>query len=311
MKSIEPTFFNLVRGHGLIAMLAPLLISTSTTYMITNEIYILNFFLACIVGFSLHISMNVYNDIYDTKQGSDTLESSKNLFSGGSAYLINYPNLEQKMFFIARTGIILAFFGILGLLFVSDSELWPIFIFIFITATFLSKYYTASPIKFAYRGLGEIVVWFGFGPLAVLLGAAAQGIVIHPLIFAIMPLTGISTLIFSLSGEMVDRPYDIKAGKNGLVIRIGVKKSIVIVLLLHILLILNIAIISTLIENKGWYLFLFLMPYFLLLPKTFSFLLKGVDDRVNLVKGAKFNFNTFVVFSMMTIIGFITLAYIQ
>ncbi|RQD86976.1 prenyltransferase, partial [Methanosalsum natronophilum] len=125
------------------------------------------------------------------------------------------------------------------------------------------------------------------------------------------PLTGISTLIFSLSGEMVDRPYDIKAGKNGLVIRIGVKKSIVIVLLLHILLILNIAIISTLIENKGWYLFLFLMPYFLLLPKTFSFLLKGVDDRVNLVKGAKFNFNTFVVFSMMTIIGFITLAYIQ
>lgn len=215
----------MTRITGLIAMLFPLLISTAVAMFITGNLNIPGLFLAAVVGFSIHISMNVYNDIYDTKQGSDSLSSSKNLFSGGSATLIKNPELEGKMFTIARTGLFIGLLGTLGLIWISEIHLWPVFIFIFLTASFLSKYYTAEPFKFAYRGLGEIVVWFGFGPLAILLGSAAQGVPFHPLIISIMPITGLTTLIFSWSGELADMPYDIKAKKRGLVLRLGIKRA--------------------------------------------------------------------------------------
>lgn len=67
---------------------------------------------------------------------------------------------------IARAGLALGFLGTLGLIHIRP-DLWPIFIFIFVTAAFLSKYYTAEPFKLAYRGLGEIVVWAGFLAMAL------------------------------------------------------------------------------------------------------------------------------------------------
>lgn len=80
----KPGFFKIIRVGGLIAMVPPLLIGTIVAFYIRGSVNLISFFLACIVGFSLNISMNVYNDIYDTDQGSDSLESSGSLFSGGS-----------------------------------------------------------------------------------------------------------------------------------------------------------------------------------------------------------------------------------
>ncbi|MDG6243804.1 MAG: prenyltransferase [Methanolobus sp.] len=307
MEKKYPSTFEMIRGHGLIAMLVPLLISTSMAFIITGQLNTPGLLLAALVGFSIHISMNVYNDIYDTKQGSDTLDSSKSFFSGGSAVLVSNPELEGKMFTIARAGLLLGFLGTLGLMYVSEAHLWLVFIFIFLTASFLSKYYTARPFKFAYRGLGEIVVWFGFGPLAILLGAAAQGVPFHPLILSIMPVTGLSTLLFSWSGEMVDMPYDMKANKRGLVLRIGLKNSIYMLFIFHMLLTINVLFVSYLLRD-GWILVLAMIPYLIMLPKIFADFRGSVRDRENVLKGAKMNFFSFLVFSLSIMLGFIMMA---
>ena len=230
----------------------------------------------------------------------------KSMFSGGSAVIVRNPELEGKMFTIARGGLVLGFLGTLGLIY-NRPDLWPVFIFIFVTAAFLSKYYTAEPFKLAYRGLGEIVVWAGFGPFAVLLYAAAQGIPFHPLVISIMPVTGLSTLIFAWGGEMTDMPYDKKAGKRGLVLRMGLRNSIYALLTLHLLLIANIFYAAYLFSG-GWILLLALVPYLLLLPGISTLLEKGLENREKLYAGTRLNFFSFVVFSMTIMAAFLTMA---
>lgn len=307
MADGSPGIFEIIRAYGLLAMLVPLTISTAIAVIVTGGFDPLGLFFAAVVGFSIHISMNIYNDIYDTKQGCDTLESGKSIFSGGSAAMVMDPGLEGSMFMIARGGLVVGFLGTLGLMYISQPILWPVFIFIFLAAAFLSKYYTAEPVKFAYRGLGEIVVWLGFGPFAILLGAAAQGIPFHPLIVAVMPITGLSTLIFAWGGEIVDMPYDLNAGKRGLVIRMGLKNGIYGLLILHLLLIANV-IFAAYLFDSGWILLLALVPYLLLLPRAFSLLNTGLEDREKLYRGARLNFFSFVVFSVTIMAGFILMA---
>jgi 1,4-dihydroxy-2-naphthoate octaprenyltransferase len=301
-----PSTFEMIRAYGLLAMVAPLVISTAVAIIVTGGFDRLGLLFAAVVGFSIHISMNIYNDIYDTKQGCDTLESGQSVFSGGSAVIVKYPELEGRMFAIARAGLVVGFLGTLGLLYISERELWPLFIFLYLAAAFLSKYYTAKPFKFAYRGLGEIVVWLGFGPFAILLYAAAQGIPFHPMIVSIMPITGLSTLIFAWGGEMVDMPYDRKAGKRGLVLRLGLKNGIYGLLILHVLLITNVVFAAYLFTN-GWILLLVLVPYLLLLPKIFALLTAGLENEEKIYKGARLNFFSFVVFSVMIMAGFIAI----
>ena len=258
----------MIRAGGLLAMLTPLVISTLLAFKITEKFNLLGFLLAVIVGFSLHVSMNVYNDIYDTRQGADTLESSESIFSGGSAAIVKNPELESLMFYIARTGLIVALLGTLSLICASERWTWPIFSALYIILAFLSKYYTAAPVKFSYRGLGEIIVWLGFGPLAIFLGATAQELTFHPEILLLAPLTGLSTLIFAWGGEIVDMPFDKGAEKIGLVLRMGLRNSIYGLMALHILLAANTVLLALFIDS-GWILYLALLPYITYWPRVF------------------------------------------
>jgi len=299
----KPGFLKMIRIGGLIAMIPPLLIGTIVAFRIQGNVDLTSFLLACIVGFSLHISMNVYNDIYDTEQGSDTLESSRSLFSGGSGALIENPGLKDKMLWISRFGILIAFLGTLGLLYLLETGLWPGMISVFGSMAFLSKFYTAEPIKLAYRSLGEITVWFGFGPLAILLATTAQGVGFDHLVLLTMPITGLSTLTFSWGGEMADMPYDREAGKIGLAIRIGIEKSVYVLAALHILIILNVYVISQ-ITGTGHFMFVPLIPYVISVSIAFKTLLEDPSDRKNILKGTKINFIGFLIFSAGIIFSF-------
>ncbi|MFW6041044.1 MAG: prenyltransferase, partial [Thermoplasmatota archaeon] len=211
--SDKPGFLEMIRAPFLFAIIVPLVIGTITSVSITNKFHIIGFLLVFIIGISLHISTNVYNDIYDTLQGADNNLSKESDYSGGSGILVDHPDLFPKMFLIARSGIIVGVAGGIILLFFIDKRLWPFLITIIGISAFLSKFYTAPPFKFAYRGLGEIFVWLGFGPFAILLASIGQNLGIHPTILVLMPITGLSTLFIVWMGEMVDFETDKFAGK--------------------------------------------------------------------------------------------------
>ncbi len=303
MKVRTPGFLQIIRAPFLFAILVPLFIGTITSISITGKFNFIGFLFACFIGLSLHISTNVYNDIHDTRNRADNLESKKSAFSGGSGILVDFPYLEKKMLIIARLGIVFGFIGSFFMLFLVETFLWPYVIFVYLMSAFLSKYYTAEPFKFSYRGLGEIVVIFGFGNLAILLSSLGQNLGPHPIIMALMPLTGLMTLFLVWMGQIVDLPTDIKAGKMGLVSRIGKVKSYYVLVFIHLFSVFYAIVFGYFFVEPYWPIFLSFVPYLIYFPRIFKKIVKN-PSRKNIIKISVDNFMLYFSFSIFLILGF-------
>ena len=121
-----------------------------------------------IIGASfVQLGLNVANDVFDTVQGADDANVTPTQFSGGSR-VIQYGLVSlRQMATLATVFYVLA--GIIGLVLLATHGSTALLV-IGVVGFIVSLGYTAPPLKFVYRGLGEISVAIGFGPL-MLLGA--------------------------------------------------------------------------------------------------------------------------------------------
>ncbi len=303
MDEKDPNIFQMIRAQFLIGIVIPLVIGTLTAVFISGSFHPLGFFLVMIVGLGLHMATDVYNDIYDTKQGADQKETGqRNYYSGGSGILLRKPYLMKKMYLLARLGLLISLIALIGLLIVIDRDFWIYVIAMYGLSVFLSKYYTAAPVKLGYRGLGEIFVWLGFGPLAIALAGLSQNVMIQGVFFAVMPATGLSTLTILWIGQMVDLPEDIAAGKCGLVARMGTKRASYGYFLIQIMLILSILYLAFFVFSRGWPLLFCLIPFLLLFPLG-RMLKKYHADSEKLIRVSTLNSAVYILFSFLFILG--------
>ena len=156
----NPGIAKMIRINFLSSIAAPIILGTLLAVYLNNNLEVLNFLIVFIVGIGLHVATNVYNDIYDTIQGTDKVNVHRNESSGGSGVLLDKPELMGKMFMLARSGLIIALLGTIALMPLIDKTLWPYLWGLYLLSAFFSKYYTAPPIKLSYRGWGEFAVWF-------------------------------------------------------------------------------------------------------------------------------------------------------
>jgi hypothetical protein len=98
----------MIRAPFLSSILAPLVAGTLVSVFITGDFRLPGFLLVLVMGIGLHAATNVYNDIYDTLQGSDKINVLRNEFSGGSGILVEHPEFMDRMRWTARGGLILA-----------------------------------------------------------------------------------------------------------------------------------------------------------------------------------------------------------
>ncbi|MGM0621095.1 MAG: prenyltransferase [Bacteroidota bacterium] len=301
----KPGFLKMIRAPFLSSILAPLIIGLLVSYSINGSLSVINAILLIIIGLGLHIATNVYNDIYDTIQGTDKVNVHRNESSGGSGVLQDFPELMPKMFFISRASLVVALLGTVVLTFFINKELWPLLWGLYLLSAFFSKYYTAPPVKLGYRGLGEVSVWFAFGPMAILIATVSQNIGFHPQVVLLMPATGLSTLSILLVGQLIDVDADRKGGKHGVASRLGTRATSYIYLFVQLAIFLNVVLLFAGYPGKSWPLLLALIPYLFLFPKAASIILKYHDNEDELKKGAKLTVLTHVVFSFLLIVGFI------
>ena len=195
---------------------------------------ILNFVL-CIFGVLIaHLSVNVLNDYFDFKDGTD--EENNDYFqqvSGGSRAI------ELGLITLAGTkklGIILTIVALLigGAILISTNPAnVDAVLMITLIGLFLGYFYTAPPLRLvARRGLGELTIFLTFGPL-ITLGTAfaifngdlsmAQEHLMNCLYIGI-PM-GLLTTNILLINEFPDMKSDTKTNKNHLVVTFGKKAS--------------------------------------------------------------------------------------
>ena len=173
-----------------------------------------------VIGASfVQLAINVSNDVFDTVQGADDANVTPTQFSGGSRVL-QYGLVSFRQ--MAALGAVLyaigALFGFVLLAIRGSTELLVIGLVGFIVGIG----YTAPPLKLVYRGLGEIAVAVGFGPL-MLLGAyvvQTRGALSWEPFVASIPVALLVALILYVN-EIPDRRGDAHAGKGTLPVRLS------------------------------------------------------------------------------------------
>lgn len=305
MKKKDPSLIQMIRAPFLSSIIVPIVTGTLLSVKISGDFGIVAFLLALITGLGLHIATNVYNDIYDTLQGTDKVNVHRNEYSGGSGVLLDNPDLYRRMYWLARSGLIIALLSTIGLMFFVDRELWVYLWGLYLLSAFFSKFYTAAPVKLAYRGLGEFSVWFAFGPMAIAIAAISQGVFPTHQVLLLMPVSGLSTLSILLVGQLIDLDADKKGGKHGVASRLGTQPTAVIYVLAQLLIFALVIAMAFSYEGASWVLLLALVPYVLIFPKTAMLVLKHHIDPEQLKKVAKNTVQIHLLFSLLLIVGFI------
>jgi 1,4-dihydroxy-2-naphthoate octaprenyltransferase len=171
-----------------------------------------------IIGASfVQLGLNTANDVFDTMSGADDANVTPTKFSGGSR-VIQYGLVSlRQMATLSTVFYVLA--GIVGLILLATRGSTALLV-IGVVGFIVSLGYTAPPLKFVYRGLGEIAVALGFGPL-MLLGAyvvQTRGALAWEPFVASIPVALLVALILYVN-EIPDRRGDARAGKRTLPVR--------------------------------------------------------------------------------------------
>ncbi|MBA2569211.1 MAG: 1,4-dihydroxy-2-naphthoate octaprenyltransferase [Actinobacteria bacterium] len=178
--------------------------------------------LTVIGGASVHLGLNVANDVFDTRSGADEANVNPTQFSGGSRVIL-YGLLSMRQ----MTLLSFAFYAIgigIGIGLAAASG-WGL-LWVGVAGALISVFYTAPPLQLVHRGLGEICVLLGFGPIMALGAYYVQtgSYDLEPLLASI-PVGILIALILYLN-EVPDRPADAKAGKRTLPVRFS-KKAVI------------------------------------------------------------------------------------
>ena len=165
---------------------------------------------------AVHLGLNVTNDIFDTLSGVDAVNFTPTKFSGGSRVL-QYGLVTMRQM-IALAAVFYAVAIIVGLVLVALSGLG--LLWLGVAGILVSYFYTAPPVRLVHRGLGELCVALGFGPIMVLGAYFVQTghYALRPLILSIS--VAILVMLILYANEVPDRFADAKAGKRTLVVRI-------------------------------------------------------------------------------------------
>jgi 1,4-dihydroxy-2-naphthoate polyprenyltransferase len=171
-----------------------------------------------VIGASfVQLGLNVANDVFDTVQGADDANVTPTKFSGGSR-VIQYGLVSlRQMATLAAVFYVAA--AVIGLVLLATRGSVALLV-IGVVGFIVSIGYTAPPLKFVYRGLGEIAVAIGFGPLMLLGAYVVQtrgALALEPFVASI-PIALLVALILYVN-EIPDRRGDARAGKRTLPVR--------------------------------------------------------------------------------------------
>ncbi len=174
--------------------------------------------LVTVIGASFaHLGINVTNDIFDTLSGADDANTTPTQFSGGSRVAV-YDLVSIRGLSWLAIGLF-AVAAAIGLVLVAVTESMTL-LWIGVAGILVGVAYTAPPLKLVYRGLGEIAVAVGFGPIMLLGAYVVQTgrLAWEPVVLSLVP--GILIALILYVNEIPDRRSDAEVGKRTLPVRL-------------------------------------------------------------------------------------------
>ena len=173
--------------------------------------------------FAIEIAKNASGEIFDFNSGNDQAVrlEDRSPFSGGKRVLMDELLTKNQ------TAGIAAFFYAVGGLAGLSIVLWrqPSILWLGLLGSALAFFYHAPPLKFSYRGLGELAVAISYGPLIgmgtyLVQRGEISGVLVFPSI-----LLGLLIGCFLFINEFPDYNADKAAEKKTIVVRLGRQRA--------------------------------------------------------------------------------------
>lgn len=160
--------------------------------------------------FLVLIGVELFNEYFDAKSGGDRV------------FELEPPKIPEHFFILGIIVFLLAF--LIGL-YLSFKIGWPIVIFA--ALGFLGAYfYVGPPLRWAYRGLGELVIAGCYGPLMLLGSYYLQTARIEFVPFWASLVCAFLIFSLAISNEIPDYIQDKLVGKKNIVVRLGKQKAL-------------------------------------------------------------------------------------
>lgn len=157
--------------------------------------------------------LNLTNDVFDSETGIDVNKHHS---------IVNLTGNKTLVFWIANALLAIA---ALELILMAWWQHNPMILELIALAVFLGYTYQGPPFRLGYLGLGEIICFITFGPLAVSAAYYSQNPTWSTANLKASIIIGITTSIILLCSHFHQVEDDIAAGKRSPIVCIGTKKG--------------------------------------------------------------------------------------
>ncbi len=201
----------------------PILVGSAVAYAQTGTFRLGVFLTFALSAVLLLVWENLSNDVFDAATGIDENKHHS---------LVNLTRNRALIFWLGNAALLL---GILGIVAIAFQQKDTTVLAMVLACCGLGYLYQGPPFRLGYQGLGEILCFFSFGPLAV--GAAYYSQVQqwgssdtpawswqNPLLPAAI-IIGITTTLVLFCSHFHQGEDDLAAGKKSPIVRLGTKRG--------------------------------------------------------------------------------------
>lgn len=205
MAAIKPPMYTVA--------VVPIWVGTAVAFAETGNINWQVFLTFLLSAISIIAWLNASNDVFDADTGIDLHKHHS---------LVNLTGKKQLIFWISNLFLGLGLLGIGAITYWQQD--WTVIKLISL-ACFLGYTYQGPPFRLGYQGLGEVICFFTFGPLAVMAAYYAQVQSWSMPTLAISIIIGITTSIILFCSHFHQVADDAAAGKRSPIVRLGTERG--------------------------------------------------------------------------------------
>jgi 1,4-dihydroxy-2-naphthoate octaprenyltransferase len=217
------TWWRAFRYHFVPPSNLPAILGAVVAWALTGRFH-LGYFLLVVLAVTVnHIALNMTDDYFDYLYSVDRArQREQNPYSGGSGTLTAGLLLPRQMLAVFATGYALT---IASGLYLTVTRGWPVLAF-GLLGMFSAFFYTAPPIRYGYRGFGELSQLANF---SLVIGLGSYYVQASSLAWeaalAVLPL-GFMMFSMIIINEIPDERQDQEGGKRTLVVRFGARAAV-------------------------------------------------------------------------------------
>jgi len=216
-KLIEPTNSKLwlaaIKPPMYSVAVIPIWVGTAIAFAETKIINWSIFSTFIMAAILILVWLNLSNDVFDAETGIDKNKAHS---------VVNLTGNKSFIFWLSNVFLAL---GVSGIFAIAWQQQDPTVIWLVILCCALGYTYQGPPFRLGYQGLGEIICFFTFGPLAVAAAYYSQTKTWSATTFAASVIVGVATSIILFCSHFHQVDDDLAAGKKSPIVRLGTKKG--------------------------------------------------------------------------------------